>query len=73
MSIKKYKKIIADERINFFITAEWKPKHLGIRLHIHFLGTAKYISHESEMPMAITWKLDHELPSDLYTNFAAVA
>ena len=27
--------------------------------------------HESEMPMAITWKLDCPLPGDLYTSFAA--
>jgi hypothetical protein len=37
----------------------------------YFLGAANYVKHESEMPMAITWKLDTSLPGDLYTSFAA--
>jgi len=37
----------------------------------YFLGTATYVSHESEMPMAIKWKLSHPLPGDLYASFAA--
>jgi superfamily II DNA or RNA helicase/HKD family nuclease len=35
------------------------------------LGPATYISHESERPIAITWRLLHSLPGDLYTSFAA--
>jgi len=37
----------------------------------YFLGAANYVTHESEMPMAITWKLDCQLPGDLFTIFAA--
>jgi hypothetical protein len=37
----------------------------------YFLGGASYVRHESEMPMAITWKLTHQLPGDLYVRFAA--
>lgn len=37
----------------------------------YFLGAANYVRHESEMPMAITWKLECPLPGDLYTSFAA--
>ena len=37
----------------------------------YFLGAANYARHESEMPMAITWKLDCPLPGDLFTSFAA--
>ncbi len=37
----------------------------------HFLGPATYVRHESERPMAITWKLHHPLPGDLYQAFAA--
>jgi superfamily II DNA or RNA helicase len=37
----------------------------------YFLGEATYISHQSEMPMAITWKLDRALPGDMYASFAA--
>lgn len=37
----------------------------------YFLGSARYVAHEGEMPMAITWKLDIPLPADLFTEFAA--
>jgi len=36
-----------------------------------FLGPAEYVSHESEQPMAITWRLYHCLPGDLFAAFAA--
>lgn len=36
-----------------------------------FLGPARYAKHESELPMAITWRLDHSLPGDLFAQFAA--
>jgi uncharacterized protein DUF3427 len=36
-----------------------------------FLGPARYVKHESELPMAITWRLDHSLPGDLFAQFAA--
>ena len=36
-----------------------------------FLGPATYVKHEGEQPMAITWRLTHPLPADLYTTFAA--
>lgn len=37
----------------------------------YFLGPARYVSHKSERPMAITWKLDYALPGDLFAAFAA--
>ena len=36
-----------------------------------FLGPATYVSHESEKPMAVTWKLKNPLPGDLFAAFAA--
>ncbi|MEY4862462.1 MAG: family helicase [Pseudomonadota bacterium] len=36
-----------------------------------FLGPAQYVSHSGEQPMAITWRLDHALPGDVYADFAA--
>jgi hypothetical protein len=36
-----------------------------------FLGPASYVQHESELPMAITWRLDHPLPGDLFASFVA--
>ena len=38
-----------------------------------FLGPARYLRHEGEKPMAITWELAHPLPGDLYASFAAAA
>ena len=37
----------------------------------YFLGPAAYVRHESEQPMAITWRLAHALPGDLFAEFAA--
>jgi hypothetical protein len=37
----------------------------------YFLGPATYVKHESEMPMAVTWRLAHTLPGDLFASFAA--
>ena len=36
-----------------------------------FLGPATYVRHAGERPIAITWRLAHRLPADLYTAFAA--
>ncbi|MBO3747362.1 DUF3427 domain-containing protein [Streptosporangiaceae bacterium NEAU-GS5] len=37
-----------------------------------FHGTARYVEHRGERPMAITWRLDSEMPADLYRR-AAIA
>lgn len=37
----------------------------------YFLGPASYVSHESELPMAVTWRLAFALPGDLFASFAA--
>ncbi|MDQ6876526.1 MAG: DUF3427 domain-containing protein [Candidatus Dormibacteraeota bacterium] len=31
-----------------------------------FLGTASYVRHERDRPIAITWRLDHEMPPDFF-------
>lgn len=36
-----------------------------------FLGPATYVSHRSECPMAIRWRLHCPLPGDLFASFAA--
>jgi hypothetical protein len=35
------------------------------------LGPATYVRHERDRPIAITWRLHHRPPADLYTAFAA--
>jgi hypothetical protein len=37
----------------------------------HFLGPATYVRHAGEQPMAVTWRLRHALPGDLFQAFAA--
>ncbi len=37
-----------------------------------FLGPARYVGHTGDRPIAITWRLDHPMPADLYAD-AAVA
>jgi hypothetical protein len=32
---------------------------------------ASYVKHESELPMAVTSRLDHSMPGDLFAQFAA--
>ena len=37
-------------------------------------GLARYVRHQSERPIQITWRLDHPLPGDVFSTFrAAVA
>ena len=31
-----------------------------------YAGTIRYVSHESERPLRIIWRLDHDLPGDLF-------
>jgi superfamily II DNA or RNA helicase len=46
-------------------------RHTNEDRAFYFLGPATYVKHEGEMPMAITWKLQHPLPGDLFASFAA--
>jgi hypothetical protein len=36
-----------------------------------FLGPATYVRHVGERPMAVTWRLRHPLPGDVFQGFAA--
>jgi hypothetical protein len=36
-----------------------------------FLGPARYVQHQGERPMAVTWQLDTPLSGDLFAAFAA--
>jgi superfamily II DNA or RNA helicase/HKD family nuclease len=38
-----------------------------------FLGTAEYVEHRGERPIAITWKLDIPMPADAFTEASVVA
>lgn len=38
-----------------------------------FLGQARYVSHTGDRPIAITWRLERPMPTDLFTLASAVA
>jgi superfamily II DNA or RNA helicase/HKD family nuclease len=38
-----------------------------------FAGPATYVSHEGSRPIAVTWRLEHPLPTEFYTSAAAAA
>lgn len=38
-----------------------------------FLGPATYVKHTASRPMQIEWRLDHELPADLYQSWKIAA
>ncbi|RYP86934.1 DUF3427 domain-containing protein [Nocardioides guangzhouensis] len=38
-----------------------------------FLGPAHYVSHTGDRPIAITWRLEHAMPTDFFTVASAVA
>lgn len=46
-------------------------RHRADERAFHFLGPATYVSHEGELPMAVTWRLAHALPGDVFASFAA--
>ncbi|MCA9911841.1 MAG: DUF3427 domain-containing protein, partial [Anaerolineae bacterium] len=51
-------------RIALFIRRE-KRDLSGRTLPFFFAGHVTYVKHESDRPVAITWKLEHPLPGDL--------
>jgi superfamily II DNA or RNA helicase len=38
-----------------------------------FLGRVRYVGHESERPMRITWRLDREMPADFFSDIKIAA
>ncbi|MGF1662777.1 MAG: hypothetical protein ACFCVG_09970 [Kineosporiaceae bacterium] len=35
-----------------------------------FLGPCEYVQHRSSRPMAVTWRLSHRMPADLFQEFS---
>lgn len=45
----------------------------GMAMPFTFLGTADYVKHQGARPIAITWKLQREMPVGVFTSANAVA
>lgn len=58
--------------IHLFVR-EVKESALGLAAPYLYAGTAHYVSHRSERPIEIQWRLDHELPADVFHAARAVA
>jgi len=50
-----------------------KRTEMGTGAPYLLLGTATYVSHRGERPMAITWKLDRPMPADVFNEASVVA
>jgi len=50
-----------------------RKEEAGRPLPYWFVGPAKYVSHEGERPMGITWRLEVDLPPDLFASFKVAA
>jgi hypothetical protein len=51
---------------------EHKLNELGTSPYL-FLGPANYTSHTGDRPIAITWRLDHPMPTDIFQAASVVA
>ncbi|WP_328325977.1 DUF3427 domain-containing protein [Kribbella sp. NBC_00382] len=51
---------------------EKKLNELGTSPYL-FLGPATYTTHTGDRPIAITWRLDHPMPTDLFQSASVVA
>jgi superfamily II DNA or RNA helicase/HKD family nuclease len=49
----------------FLCVRERKKDERGVTVPYVFLGRVRYVSHRSERPMEIVWRLDHPMPSAL--------
>jgi hypothetical protein len=52
-------------RVLLFVRESDVGESLGAEPFL-FLGTASYVSHQGERPMAITWRFDHDMPPDFF-------
>ena len=53
-------------------TRQHRAADLGTEPYM-FLGPASYVSHTGDRPIAITWKLQHAMPSDVFQAASVVA
>jgi hypothetical protein len=51
----------------FFRDSKEADGHLGAPAYL-YAGPATYVSHSGERPMRIIWKLDYELPADIFRD-----
>jgi len=55
------------------LARELKTSDWGGPRPFRCLGPASYVSHEGERPMAVTWRLRHTMPTDVFRSAAVTA
>ncbi len=53
-------------------TRDHRSDDLGTAPYM-FLGPARYVSHSGDRPIAITWQLEHAMPTNVFTEASVVA
>jgi superfamily II DNA or RNA helicase/HKD family nuclease len=56
----------------FLFCRETNDSEFGAQPYL-FLGSAKYVSHTGNRPMAITWKLEHPMPAEFFESASVLA
>lgn len=69
----RYQHHVAQGSQVLLFARRYKTTDIGGAQPWMLLGPAEYQSHEGSKPMAITWKLKHELPADVLSFAKAVA
>ena len=55
------------------LARELKTSDWGGPRPFRCLGPVSYVSHEGERPMAVTWRLRHPMPTDVFRSAAVTA
>jgi superfamily II DNA or RNA helicase/HKD family nuclease len=63
--------LLGSSTVLIFARQEQKDE-LGTSPYL-FLGPAHYVSHTGDRPIAITWRLEHAMPTDVFTVASAIA
>ena len=58
---------------HILIFARQEQNESSARPRTSFLGPAHHATHTGDRPIAITWRLEHEMPMDFFTIASAVA
>ncbi|MFI7232492.1 DUF3427 domain-containing protein [Nonomuraea angiospora] len=69
---RRYQNHVAEGSHVLLFTRERKKNELGHREAFVFHGKVRYVDHRGERPMGITWRLDEDMPADLFRR-AAIA
>jgi hypothetical protein len=56
----------AERGYTILVFAREKKKHEGITLPFTYLGKANLLSHHSERPIKIVWRLEHSMPAVMF-------